>query len=226
MSSWGQSFRTGGRCGSSAQAITRAPGGSRCEIAGKGLLDVGQVPVVVQVLPVQVGDDGDLGGEMREGAVGLVGLRPRRTRPGPGWRWTPGRPTRAPTTTVGSRFPARRTAAVMAVVEVLPCMPVTATWVCPSMSRASICPRRSTVSPRARAAASSGLSSLTAVEWTTTSASPRFSAWWPKWTRTPRVSRRRVMAPAARSEPLTRSPWRTKSSARPLMPMPPTPMKW
>ena len=44
------------------------------QIGGEHLLDVGQVPVVVQVLPVQVGDDGDLGGEQRKGAVGLVGL--------------------------------------------------------------------------------------------------------------------------------------------------------
>ncbi len=35
---------------------------------------MGQVPVVVQVFPVQVGDDGDLGGEKREGAVGLIGF--------------------------------------------------------------------------------------------------------------------------------------------------------
>ncbi len=48
--------------------------GEILEIAGKGLLDVGQVPVVIQVLFVQVGDNGDLGGEMGEGAVGLVGL--------------------------------------------------------------------------------------------------------------------------------------------------------
>ena len=50
------------------------PRGQPLQIRGKHLLDVGQVPVVVQVLPVQVGDDGDLGGEQRKGAVGLVGL--------------------------------------------------------------------------------------------------------------------------------------------------------
>ena len=44
------------------------------QIRREHLLDVGQVPVVVQVLFVQVGDDGDLGGEQRKGAVGLVGL--------------------------------------------------------------------------------------------------------------------------------------------------------
>ena len=37
------------------------PGRQFPEIGGKGLLDVGQIPVVVQVLPVQVGDHGGLG---------------------------------------------------------------------------------------------------------------------------------------------------------------------
>ena len=44
------------------------------QIRRKHFLYVGQVPVVVQMLPVQVGDDGDFGGQDGEGAVGLVGL--------------------------------------------------------------------------------------------------------------------------------------------------------
>ncbi len=50
------------------------PGGQLPEIGGEGLLDVGQVPVEIQVLPVQVGDHGDLGAEISEGAVAFVGL--------------------------------------------------------------------------------------------------------------------------------------------------------
>ncbi len=94
-----------------------------------------------------------------------------KTSPRPRTALDPSPSHTEPTTTVGSRFPARSTAAVMAVVEVLPCMPVTATWVWFFISSANNSPRRSTLSPRARAAASSGLSSFTAVEWTTTSAS-------------------------------------------------------
>ena len=49
-------------------------GGQLLEISGEGLLDVGQVPVEVQVLPVQVGDHGGLGAKIGEGAVAFVGL--------------------------------------------------------------------------------------------------------------------------------------------------------
>ena len=103
----------------------------------------------------------------------------------------------------------------MAVVVVLPWAPVTATWVCPSMRRACISPRRRIVRPLALAAINSGLSSFTAVVCTTTRAPPRFLAWCPWWMVTPREARRDRMGPLLRSEPLTSWPWRTRSSGQP-----------
>ena len=148
------------------------------EIAGKGCLDVRQVPVVIQVFPVQVGDNADLGDKYVK-ELSLSSASATKYSPRPRTALEPTESHNAPTTTVGSRLPARRTAAVMAVVEVLPCAPVTAIWKWFCIRAANISPRRSTLSPRARATASSGLSSFTAVEWTTMAASARFSARWP-----------------------------------------------
>ena len=62
------------------------------------------------------------------------------------------------------------------VVVVLPCVPPMAIALRKRMSSASISARRTTGSSFSRAAISSGLLFLIAVETTTTSASPRFSA--------------------------------------------------
>ena len=84
-----------------------------------------------------------------------------------------------PLITVGSRPPASSTAATSEVVVVLPCVPPTAIDHFSRISSPSISARRTTGTRRARAASTSGLSFLTALETTTTWASPRFSARWP-----------------------------------------------
>ncbi len=81
-----------------------------------------------------------------------------------------------PFTTVGSSPPASSSVATIVVVVVLPCVPAIATFDFSRMSSASISARRTTGSPRARAASSSGLPALIAEEITTTSAPARFSA--------------------------------------------------
>ncbi len=87
-----------------------------------------------------------------------------------------------PLMTVGSRPPASSKAATSEVVVVLPCVPAMATQVLKRMSSASISARRTTGRRFSRAATSSGLSRLIAVETTTTAASPRFLASWPTCT--------------------------------------------
>ena len=77
-----------------------------------------------------------------------------------------------------------------------------------------------------RALTTSGLCGLIALEYTTTSAPPTLSAAWPKKTRTPSASRRRVFSFGLRSEPLTSNSRVRRTSARPLMPIPPIPTKW
>ena len=106
-------------------------------------------------------------------------------------------------TKVGSRPPSARTLATRLVVVVLPCVPAMAMPCLRRISSASIRARGTTGILRSRAATTSGLSALTAVETTTASAPATFSAAWPIITLTPFAFRRRVVALAARSEPLT-----------------------
>jgi hypothetical protein len=93
--------------------------------------------------------------------------------------------TRPPTTTVGSRPPASSSVATIVVVVVLPWVPAIATQLFSRINSASISARRTTGMRCARAAISSGLSRLIAVETTTTSAPSIFSALWPTETFTP-----------------------------------------
>ena len=74
-----------------------------------------------------------------------------------------------PLITVGSKPPASSKVATIEVVVVLPCVPAIATQRFSRISSASISARRTTGRRFARAAASSGLSRLIAVETTTTS---------------------------------------------------------
>ncbi len=78
-----------------------------------------------------------------------------------------------PLMTVGSRPAASSSVATSEVVVVLPWVPAMATHCFSRISSASISARRTTGMRRARAAVSSGLSRLIAVETTTTAASPR-----------------------------------------------------
>ena len=108
-----------------------------------------------------------------------------------------------PLITVGSRLAASNRVATIEVVVVLPCVPAIATQVFSRISSASISARRTTGSRRSRAAVSSGLSRRMAVETTTTSASPRFSAACPISTAMPAARSRSTLALSAASDPCT-----------------------
>jgi len=108
-----------------------------------------------------------------------------------------------PLMTVGSRPAASSIAAHIEVVVVLPCVPPTAIDHLRRISSASISARRTTGRCRSRAARSSGLSGFTALETTTTPASPRFSGRCPIIVFTPSAASRLTFAFSARSEPWT-----------------------
>src|SRR6267143_406870 len=133
-----------------------------------------------------------------------------------------------PTTAVGCRPACSSTVAIRLVVVVLPCDPAMATASLRRISSESISARRMTGMPRARAATASGLvARRTALEVTTTSTSgPTFSARWPSTILPPSEARRRVISLSLRSDPLTPYPRFRRSSAMPLIPMPPIPTKW
>ena len=84
-----------------------------------------------------------------------------------------------PMTMVGSSPPWARIVETMEVVVVLPCMPETATENFILRSSASISARGMTGMLRRWASRTSGLSALTAVEVTTTSAVSRLDSRWP-----------------------------------------------
>src|SRR5215813_12990447 len=131
-----------------------------------------------------------------------------------------------PLITVGSKPPASTSAATSEVVVVLPWVPAIATQRLSRMSSASISARRTTGRRRARAAVSSGLSRLIAVDTTTTSASPSAPAEWPMEILAPLSRRRLTLALSEASDPWTVYPRLMSTSAMPLMPMPPMPTKW
>ena len=81
-----------------------------------------------------------------------------------------------PITMVGSKPPVASTVAIMEVVVVLPWLPDTATDIFIFRSSASISARGMTGMLRRCASSTSGLSALTAVEVTTTSAELRLAA--------------------------------------------------
>ena len=83
--------------------------------------------------------------------------------------------SRPPMTKVGSRPPSASTLATRLVVVVLPCVPAIAMPCFRRISSASISARGTTGMPRSRAATTSGLSAVTAVDTTTTSASAMFA---------------------------------------------------
>ena len=131
-----------------------------------------------------------------------------------------------PLITVGSSLAASSSAAISEVVVVLPWVPATAIAHLRRISSPSISARRTTGTRAPRAASTSGLSALTADDTTTTPQSPRLLARWPIATLMPSPRRRSMLAFSARSEPCTRWPRLCRTSAMPLMPMPPMPTKW
>ena len=119
------------------------------------------------------------------------------------------------------------TLATRLVVVVLPCVPATAMPCFRRISSASIIARGTTGILRARAAATSGLSSFTALEITTASAlATLLRGMAHDAPSRPGVFRRCVAALSSRSEPLTSKPRLSSTSAMPLMPEPPMPTKW
>ena len=108
-----------------------------------------------------------------------------------------------PLITVGSRSPASSSAATIEVVVVLPWVPAIATQLFSRISSASISARRTTGMRWARAAISSGLSRLIAVDTTSTSAPATFSALWPTVIVMPLSRRRLTLALSETSEPCT-----------------------
>ena len=108
-----------------------------------------------------------------------------------------------PLITVGSIPPASSSAATIDVVVVLPWVPAIATQLFSRISSASISARRTTGMRCARAAISSGLSRLIAVDTTTTSAPATFSALCPTLTVMPFSRRRATLALSEASEPCT-----------------------
>ena len=108
-----------------------------------------------------------------------------------------------PLMTVGSRPAASSSVATSEVVVVLPWVPAMATHCFRRISSASISARRTTGMRRERAAVSSGLSRLIAVETTTTAASPMCAASWPTKTLAPLSRSRLTLALSLASEPWT-----------------------
>ena len=108
-----------------------------------------------------------------------------------------------PLTTVGSMPALSSKVATSEVVVVLPCVPATATDQRRRISSPSISARWTIGRKRSRAAITSGLSGLIAVEVTTIEASPRLSALWPHITGMPLALRRFTLALSDMSLPCT-----------------------
>src|SRR5580765_3302159 len=134
--------------------------------------------------------------------------------------------SRPPMTAVGSSPARSSTSAIIDVVVVFPCEPATAMLNRSRISSASISARGITGICRRAASRTSTLVGRTADDTTTTSASPTLPASCPCATRMPSVSSRPVTEDVFSSDPLTVYPRLASSSAMPLMPMPPIPMKW
>ena len=108
-----------------------------------------------------------------------------------------------PLITVGSMRAESSKVAISEVVVVLPCVPATATDQRSRINSPSISARWTIGRKRSRAATSSGLSCLIAVEITTMDAFATFSAVWPHMTGMPLSRRRRTLAFSDRSLPCT-----------------------
>ena len=121
---------------------------------------------MVEVLGIDIGDDGDVGRQLEEGAVGFVGLH---HHPVAGAEPRVGAVGVDDAAVDHGRIETFRLdqRATIEVVVVLPWVPAIAMQLLSRISSASISARRTTGSRAARAATSSGLSGLIAVETTT-----------------------------------------------------------
>ncbi|GBU22524.1 hypothetical protein R80B4_02434 [Fibrobacteres bacterium R8-0-B4] len=128
-----------------------------------------------------------------------------------------------PTRTVGDIFASVNTVPIRDVVVVFPCVPATHTVkfdriISPSTSALLI-----SGMPLSTAYRLSGLSSLTALEYTSSSASLTKFGSGPYCTFIPSVSKRRDASETARSLPVTVCPRDRNTSAKGLIPAPPIP---
>lgn len=125
----------------------------------------------------------------------------------------------------GSRPQPRTVVVSMAVVDVFPTVPATATARRPAMTEASAVARCRTGNPSRRASRISGLASSIALDTTTVRASPNCAASWPTRTEAPRARSAAVCCDSRASLPDTRAPRASMMRAMPLMPTPPIPTK-
>src|SRR5215471_4014062 len=116
--------------------------------------------------------------------------------------------------------------AVIDVVVVFPWLPATAMPYFRRISSASSSPRGMTGICMRRASCTSGFCSSTAELTTRARAPSMFEAAWPSKTRAPISARRSVIGDSFTSEPEIRYPRFSSTSAMPLMPIPPMPVKW
>ena len=130
-----------------------------------------------------------------------------------------------PITMVGSRPPLLRTFAIMAVVEVFPWAPDTAIAYLIRISSASISALGIIGIFNSSAAATSAFPLDIAVDVTITSAFPICSFLCPLYICAPSFTSLSVIGPSFKSEPDTLYPRLKRSSAMPLMPIPPMPTK-
>ena len=191
----------------------------------KCILDRVESLEVVEVLRVDVGHDGDVGWQLQERAVAFVGLddhpiagpEPRVCAIGVDDAAIDD--GRVETGRVEQRRHQRgRRRLTMGAA--------TATQRLRRMSSASISARRTTGIRLTRAATSSELSRLMAVDTTTTAALPRLAGSCPTNTLAPSSRRRFTLALSLASEPWTEWPRLIRTSAMPDIPMPPMPTKW
>src|SRR5512141_278019 len=132
-----------------------------------------------------------------------------------------------PTTAVGSQPAVASTVATIEVVVVFPCVPAIAMPYFIRINSASISARGITGIFRRCDSMTSGLSGRIAEETTTTwPSSGTFEAECPVRTTAPSRSSRSVVSERRRSDPDTRYPRFRRSSAIPLIPIPPIPTKW
>ena len=114
----------------------------------------------------------------------------------------------------------------IAVVVVLPCVPATATDVDSDISHANATARAAIGKPFFLASTNSGLLSVIADETITNWASARFSNAWPTWIFAPNAFNAVSIGDSFLSDPETENPFANIIRAIPLIPAPPTPIKW
>jgi hypothetical protein len=145
--------------------------------------------------------------------------------PAPQAAFVPAARSSPPIRNAGSRPVSSSARAIIEAVVVFPCVPPTAIVLFIRDSSARRSPRWRTVACAALAASSSGLSSGMALETTTSAPAGTFAASWPVAGSIPAARSRSEYGDSAWSDPVTVAPSSFATSASPLIPAPPMPMK-